>query len=141
MLRNGVIGLAFVLLILTGCDSASGDDNELTGGVLVTFDVQAEQFRVWITNPATIEQLFDLRDGRSAASIPNGPLLRGSGVGNHNTPWSWHLDPEETAMAEVTIEVCSGIPSFIENDLDQWVDVVGQYCPWSAELAKLEDFR
>ena len=92
-------------------------------------------------NETTIQQVLDLRDGKSDASIPNGVLRRDSGRDNHNAPWSWHIDPVEIEMAEATIEVCSGIPSFIENDLDEWVDNVGRFCPWSATLSSVEDFR
>ncbi len=134
------------LLLLGGALAACGDDvsgpgDELSGGVLATFDVEGELFRVWVTNAGTVAQLFDLQDGLSAANIPIGPLLAGPGRGDHNAPWSWHLDPAETSMAEVTIELCSGLPSFVEADLDVWLNDVGSYCPWSAELAGLQDFR
>lgn len=108
---------------------------------MATFDVEDETFRVWVTNPATVQQLLDLRDGVGNANIPNGPLRAGAGRGEHNLPWSWHLDPDETSMAEATIEVCSGLPSFVEEELDVWLSTVGQYCPWSARLVRLDDFR
>jgi hypothetical protein len=43
-------------------------------------------------------------------------------------------------MAEATIEVCSGLPSFVEEGLQTCL-ALGQYCPWSAELVELEDLR
>ncbi len=131
-----------LLGVLAACgDDVSGPGDELSGGVLATFDVQGEVFHVRVTNAGTIAQLLDLRDGLSVANIPIGPLLAGPGRGDHNSPWSWHLDPAETSMAELTIEVCSGLPSFVEADLDVWLNNVGSYCPWSAELAGLQDFR
>ncbi len=108
-------------------------------GVLATFDVSGELFNLWSTNEDTIDQIMALDAGTSSASIPNGPLMRGSGMANHNAPWSWHLDPEMTSMAEVTIEVCDGAPSFVEDNLDYFVDDIGQYCPWNAELVHVED--
>lgn len=126
---------------LNGMFDARGDAPELTGGVLATFDVSGEVFQVWVTNPDTIDQLFALQAGESQANIPNGPILEGAGVANHNMPWSWHLDPEQTEMAEVTIEVCDGAPSFVEENLDEFVNNVGQYCPWNAELLHLLDRR
>ncbi len=131
------------LLLLAACDSdpASEDKEALQGGILATFSVEGEAFKVWITNAQTIQQILDLRDGKSQANIPNGPLLAGPGEGTHNDPWNWHLDPDATAMAENTIEVCSGLPSFVEADLDEWINNVGQFCPWSAELKTVEDFR
>ena len=132
---------ASLLLTSASCDSATDDGDPLVGGVLVTFDVESEQFNIWITNETTIQQVLDLRDGKSNATIPNGALRRSSGKGNHNEPWSWHIDSEDIAMAETTIEVCSGIPSFIENDIEEWVDNVGHFCPWSANLSSVIDLR
>jgi hypothetical protein len=44
-------------------------------------------------------------------------------------------------MAEVTIELCDGRPSMVEENLDYWVDTVRFFCPWGARLLKVEDFR
>ncbi len=44
-------------------------------------------------------------------------------------------------MAEVTIELCDGTPSYVEAHLDEWIEQVGRYCPWSARLVALEDRR
>jgi len=128
------------LLLLLAC----GDDPvapDLQGGVLATFTDADEEFHVWVTKESTIEQLFALRDGESRANIPNGPLLRGPGPGDHNDPWSWHYDPARVQMAELTIEICDGRPSFVEDNLDAFVEDVGRYCPWGAELVSVEDFR
>jgi len=89
----------------------------------------------------TIQQLIDLDKGTSHATIPNGRIVRGPGQDAHNEPWSWHLDPEDIELAEVTIEVCDATPSFVEENLDYFVDVVKRYCPWAAVLVDLEDFR
>ena len=51
------------------------------------------------------------------------------------------MDPMEIEMAEVTIELCDGTPSIIENNLDEWLDVVGQFCPWDARLISVDDLR
>lgn len=115
--------------------------NPLAGGVLATFHAVGEEFRVWVTNPSTIDQLLALHAGQSNARIPNARLHRGQGRGNHNAPWSWHMDPQEIEMAEFTIELCDARPSFVEENLDYFVGVVGQYCPWSAELISLTDYR
>jgi hypothetical protein len=112
-----------------------------THGVVAIFDVLGEQFRVWVTNEDTIDDLFALQAGESMANIPNGVIHHGPGEFNHNQPWSWHLDPEEIEMAEMTIELCDGTPTFIESEVDYFVETVGQYCPWSAELVEIIDYR
>lgn len=132
-----------VLLTLSGCGfmDDDDDDNALDGGVLATFDVVGEEFKVWVTNSDTIEQILALESGESLANIPSGRILRGAGEDDHNAPWTWHLDPEDIEMAEMTIEVCDAVPSYVEANVDEFVDVVQRYCPWSAALVSVEDFR
>lgn len=135
--------LSVALALVAACSGAPSDldPDELAGGVLATFEVVDERFRIWMTNPETIQQVFDLRDGRSQASIPIGPVRLGPGRADHNLPWSWHIDPEQVAMAEATIELCDGRPSFVEEDVEGWIASVGSYCPWSARLSSVQDFR
>jgi len=111
----------------------------LSGGILATFDVVGERYRIFITNEETIEQVFALQRGESQATIPSGRIVRGQVA--YNQPWSWHIDPEDIHMAEMTIELCDGLPSHVEGDLDYWVDTVQRFCPWSAELVEIRDFR
>lgn len=113
--------------------------NPLDGGVLAEFEVSGETFHLWTDSTVLIDQLRALENGESTASIPNGELLDGPGQGDHNAPWSWHLDPDTTRMADVTIEVCDGRPSFVEEDQDYWLNTVERFCPWNAELVSLED--
>lgn len=140
-------GAALLVLSAILASGACGDDNPadpgngLEGGVLATFAVEGETFRVWTDNALAIADLRALEAGIGHATIPNARLLRGPGRGDHNAPYSWHMDPSDLEMAELTIEVCSALPSHVEANVDEWVDVVGQYCPWSAVLTELEDFR
>lgn len=137
--RNGSLFyfIIFSSLLFSTCTSPMFPD--LEGGILVTFDVQGEQYRIFITNENTIDQVFALRAGESSAGIPSGKLLRGQV--DYNEPWSWHIDSEDIVMAEVTIELCDGLPSHVEGNLDYWVDTVGRFCPWTAELVEIEDYR
>lgn len=131
------------LIVLAACgdDGPSEPANPLEGGVLATFSVEGETFKVWTDDPDAIRDLMALQAGASGATIPNAPLSRGPGRGDHNLPYSWHMDPSGLELAEVTIEVCSAVPSFVEENVDEWMEGVGRYCPWSAELTSLEDFR
>jgi len=140
-------GFLFTAMIaLAGCDSDSMDDESpdetpIEGGIVATFDVSGSEYRIWITNENTIDQVLALQAGTSDANIPNGTILRGPGTADHNDPWSWHISPEEIEMAEITIEVCDGNPTFVEENVNTFVDDVGHYCPWSAELVDIEDYR
>jgi hypothetical protein len=135
------LSLVLLLAACSGSQTAATPTPALEGGVLATFDVAGETIHVWVTNPATIEQLVALEAGESTASIPNGRILPGPGAGNHNAPWSWHLDPEDIEMADVTIELCDGAPSYVEDNLAEFTGTVLRYCPWSAQLTALEDLR
>jgi hypothetical protein len=135
--------LVSLLIALTG-GSACGSPllpGRLEGGVLATFEVGSERFKVFVTNSATIDQLFELKNGTSLANIPNARIQRGSGQGRHNAPYSWHLDPQEIEMAFAAIEVCDGAPSYVQDHRDEYVNVVKRYCPWGARLVELQDFR
>jgi hypothetical protein len=123
----------------SGCPEVGQQKGGLQGGVLAMFEVVGEEFKAWVTNSDTIQQLLDLQGGSSQANIPVGQLLAGPGEGHHNMPWSWHYDPETIEMGEAAIEVCDGLPSYVEENLQDFV-LVG-YCPWSAELIALQDFR
>ncbi len=132
--------LEFALVVVAGCGDDPTFPSELQGGVLVTFQVEAEQFKLWVTNEATIQQILSLQDGTSSANIPNGALHEGQGRADHNAPWLWHLDPIDIEMAESTVEVCDGRPSLVDSLLDDYL-TVGRFCPWGAELVEVQDFR
>ena len=112
----------------------------LRGGALATFAVVGERFRAWVTAPTTIWELRELATRRSLANIPSGTLRRGSGRAGHNGPFSWHLDPRDTVQAEAAIEVCDATPSYVEDNRDEFVEVVRGYCPWGARLVELRNY-
>jgi hypothetical protein len=144
--RQVIFVLWIVSILLAACGgsgaaSPTAPTDALKGGVLATFEVTGERFKVWVTNPDTIQQLLGLQAGTSSASIPNGRILRGPGETNHNAPYSWHLDPQDIEMAEMTMELCDGAPSYVEEQVDEFVETVQRYCPWSAQLVELQDLR
>lgn len=50
----------------------------------------------------------------------------------YNLDWNWHFTPNEWSLVEISIEVCDGLPSNVEQDLDYWVNNIGRFCPWSS---------
>ncbi len=64
----------------------------------------------------------------------NGALDYGNG--GFNRPWSWHIVPDEWVLAEMSIELCDGIPQFVESDLQYWVETVRYYCCWSSYIGQ-----
>ena len=93
-----------------------------------------ETFVIHVTDPQAVQDAKDRFDGKNSM-FPIGTLARGDG--GFNSPWSWHLDPDTVRMTETSIEVCSGRPSDLEADLDYWIDTLGSFCPWSAEIIKV----
>ena len=99
-----------------------------------TIAVVGQQFTLHATDTETIQQLIDNHNGRNNFHV-TGTLVKGDG--GFNSPWSWHLDPSSVRMAEVSIELCDGTPSSIEENLDYWLDTVHTYCPWSSKVVSI----
>ena len=100
--------------------------------VIVTFDVEGEQFRILVTDADQIRHVQQLLEGGEEGRIPNGLIVRGeTGV---NEGWSWSIDPASLEFADMTIEVCDGLPSHVEDGT-----LAGErFCPWSAEVISVE---
>ena len=67
----------------------------------------------------------------------HGALVRGSG--GLNEPWGWHFSPDDWLMAEMSMELCDSWPSYIEENLDAWIDEVGSFCPWASRIVREVD--
>jgi hypothetical protein len=124
-----------------GPASPSDSGRDLAGGVVATFAVGSDQFKVWITNPAAVARVEALRRGEGGGSIPNGRIARGAGRAAHNAPYSWHLDPEDIQIVDATIELCDGSPNYVQANVAEYVDRIGRYCPWGAKLMAVQDYR
>ena len=103
-------------------------------GVVVTFRVaDQENYKVLLTDPADIQLARAWQAGSAGPLIPNGRIVRGDD-GGVNTGYSWHIDPDDVEMAELSIEVCDGLPSHVEDGTLSG----DRYCPWSAAIVSIE---
>ena len=125
-----------VLVAVAGL-SACGGTNDATspgasaGPIVVTFEVDDERFRALLTDPADIDIARHLLAGDDVPSIPNGRVIRQTGV---NTGYSWSMDPNDIQFADTTIEVCDGLPSEEEAG-----EISGdRYCPTAAVVVAIE---
>ena len=109
-----------------------------TGGLWVTFDVNGEKFKAQITQSESIDYVLGYLDGEQPKRIPNGIVQRG---GKFNSRWSWSFEPGSVEFADVTMQLCDATPSHVEQHLNQWIEEVGRYCPWSATIVGAEDCR
>lgn len=94
-------------------------------------DVVGERFVMRTTDPTTIQQAVAILNG-APNMFPIGPLRRGDG--GFNSPWSWHFDPDEVRLTEVAVEVCDGLPSYVEENLEDFLVRGVGYCPWSGRI-------
>ena len=100
----------------------------------MTFEVIDERFKALLTEPSDIEVARRLLAGEDVPSIPNGRIVRETGV---NEGYSWSLDSNDIEFTDVTIEVCDGLPS----DVELGVVTGDRYCPWSAAVIGVDPAR
>jgi hypothetical protein len=128
-----------------GIGQSLPNNPQLAGGVLVSATAVDESYRVWLTNATGIAMAYDFAwdrlPWRYQGGFFGGPLRSGPGAGEHNAPWSWHLDPNETSIGEGTVEECQGRPSFVEQNVEAWIQLIGRYCPSIDQLVSIVDYR
>ncbi len=101
--------------------------------VVVTFRVaDGSTYRVELVKPADIAIARELLAGTRAPMIPNGLVIRGSA--SVNTGYTWHIDPNDFQWAEMTAEVCDGLPAYVENG----TLTSDRFCPWSAKVVAIQ---
>jgi hypothetical protein len=119
-------------MAVAGCSTPSQPTPTPSAGIIVTFEVnEGERFRVLLVEPADQDAAARLLEGVEGPDIPNGRIVRQTGV---NEGWSWSMDPLDFEFADVTTEVCDGEPSDVESgELTS-----DRYCPWSARVVEIE---
>ena len=99
---------------------------------IATFLVVDETYKIELATPELVEHAKELLAGQDVAAIPNGIVVRNDP--GPNAPWSWHIDPATLTFANVTIEVCDGLPSYVEDG----TVTSDQFCPWSAKIISID---
>lgn len=105
-------------------------------------DSTGDTFLAWTNNAATILQVetqLALPEAQRNQHI-NGKILRLPEGCTVNQKWSWYFAPEEWVLADLSIEICDGNPQYVEENLNEYVNNVGSFCPWgSIVLREIED--
>ena len=104
-----------------------------SAGLVVTFRVVDQEYKIEVTDPADAEIARKLLRGEAAPGIPNGIVVRGDP--SVNTGYTWHIDPASLEFADVTTEVCDGLPSDVEAN----TITSDHYCPWQAKVVKIAE--
>lgn len=120
-----------MLAAVTLAACAEDDGTGPPGAATFVIAVENEQFRVRIDDPAAVAEARALMASGLSKNI-SGDILRGNG--GVNSGYSWHLKPATVAFADVTVELCDGMPSYVEENVDYYVDTVKRYCPWGARV-------
>ena len=116
---------ALTAAVLVGCGGSPS---------IAVFEIRqcGDRFFVKVSNPVQVNRGIQLVGQHS---IVGGRLARGDG--QVNAPWSWHLDSNTVAFAEAAIEVCDGCPRSVESNLTYWIEDVGAFCPWQAQVVSV----
>jgi len=124
-----VLGLLFAGVLVTAVlvSSAGPERNPVA-----TFDVVGETYKIELATPELVAHAEALLAGEPVAAIPLGRVVRDDP--GPNAPWSWHIDPATLEFADMTIEVCDGLPSYVEEEIVTSPD----YCPWSAKVVSID---
>jgi hypothetical protein len=141
--HGGVSGLVLALIpavavLVSACSGSGGGVSAAPsaapsdGPVVVTFEVAGdERYKILLTQPDDVTIARQLLAGEEAPGIPNGLVVRTTGV---NAGYTWSIDPNDIEFADMTIEVCDGIPSDVEAGLV----TSERYCPWSAKVVAID---
>ena len=93
-----------------------------------------ETFLAWTSDAAVIQQVemqLVLSENQRNQHI-NGKILRLPPNCSLNQKWSWYFAPDDWSLAELSVEVCDGEPQYVEENLNEFADNVGRFCPWSS---------
>ena len=123
-------GLLVIVLcaIVTGCASFAAEPE-----ARFEVGVADERFVIEVTDGETIKTARENVAGQNSLH-PTGTLTPGDG--DFNSPHGWHLIPASVRMVEMSIELCDGLPSHIDRDLEHWLTAVKRYCPWKGRIVR-----
>lgn len=125
-------GVIVTAVAVSAAGGGSAGGGAPSGNPVATFQVVGETYRVELATPELVAHAEALLAGEDVAAIPNGEAVRGDpGV---NAPWSWHIDPATLEFADMTIEVCDGLPSYVEDE----TVTSPNFCPWSAKVISID---
>jgi hypothetical protein len=130
--RTSFLRLAALGLALAGTLGGCSAGTPAPKSSVVTFQLaDGSRYKVLLTDPADLQIVTDLANGKDAPSIPNGRIVHETGV---NTGWSWSIDPADFAFVDVTDGTCDGTPQEIEDG----TFTGARFCPWSAIVVAKE---
>ena len=114
--------LLISFFFVAGCGSAGGDAPSPPAERKFLFGIRLyskgdQDFVAVSSRPEVISKVLkELERPVSERTLMiNGAIDRGN---DGNRKWSWHFKPDDWDLAEISMEVCDGLPSDVENGLD-----------------------
>jgi hypothetical protein len=118
------------------------DCAERTGGAYVTFEVggegnpDGELFTGWFTDPTFIaDAKWHLENNERGT--PNMAFVDGGDCADDK--WSFHVDPKDAQVAWGSIEVCDAMPSYVNDNRDEWITKELRWCPWGVRFVSVDE--
>jgi hypothetical protein len=128
--------LGTVGILAAGTTSAGAATTTAVAPVIVTVRADSgdsptgfETFKMKLTDPAVIADARANMAGQTSA-FPVGNLAKGTA---ENTGFTWHL--VNVQFAEMTIELCDGTPTYVENHQSEF----RTYCPWVSKVIAINN--
>jgi hypothetical protein len=131
---DGVDGNEDGVIQNTETPAFAGSCSARRGGALVTISVGGEEspekFTAWVTNIDFIAEAKRLLADNDRGT-PNFKMLLGSDC---DAQWDFHVDPVDAEFPWGTIELCDGLPSYVNQHKEEWERTVVRWCPWGSRV-------
>lgn len=128
-----------------GCENDIGPDDTSEHRVVdthsprVTFEfihyASDESFFASTRNDDVIRQVrdelslpYEERSRHVSGYIAKGP--------SKENEWNWHFIDERWEMTNLSIELCDGWPSYVSENIDEWLKENDQFCPWKTKAVR-----
>ena len=130
------LSIAALLLISLSCEGTSGPSFPPGPHMVVRFGYVGDSSGSFeFLARASRSELLD--SVRAELALPvdqrqfvNGPIRRAA-VGE-NLDWQWAFVFNGWHLTDASAEVCDATPEYLDDNLTDWLDSLGHYCPWSA---------
>ncbi len=141
MIRALRITCLLLTLLVDSRASAGPCDGTSTVPALVTVRTAGpEQYIVRVVDQGRLDEMIDICTGTAPPQFVGIGLATGNAGYNRDTlngnVWSWHA--ATVGLGNMCAEIYDGVPSFIEGNLEYWVETVGAFCPWTGQIVAID---
>ena len=102
-----------------------------------------EQYIVRVVDQSLLDEMIDICNGVAPPRYVGIGLVTGNAGHNHDplngTIWSWRAAEGAVGLGNMCAEIYDGVPSFVEGNLEYWVETVGAFCPWTGQIVAIAE--